>query len=118
MKVGSVQGKVERIGFRSTQIRTLEKTLVSVPNKKMTDAELENISLRNMIRALFPLQVPMETPIEKLEQFRDEVKYLLLQHPDVVRSGADGAHNLVTDAGIELQFLFSLRYNGARMFSV
>ncbi len=118
VKVGAVQGKVERIGFRSTQIRTLEKTLVSVPNKKMTDAELENISLRNMIRALFPLQVRMETPIEKIEQFRDEVKYLLLQHPDVVQDPAPTVRiDRITDAGIELQFLFFINTIDADVFS-
>lgn len=107
VKVGSIQGKVERIGFRSTQIRTLEKTLVTVPNKKMTDAELENISLRNMIRALFPLLIRMETPIEKIEQFRDEIKYLLLQHPDVVQDPVPMVRvDKITESGIELQFLF------------
>ena len=34
LKVGDTQGTVEDIGLRSTRIRTLERTLVSVPNEK------------------------------------------------------------------------------------
>lgn len=55
VRVGSSFGKVERIGFRSTQIRTQEKTLITVPNKKMIDMEVENISQRLMIRAAYPI---------------------------------------------------------------
>lgn len=107
VKVGSVQGRVERIGFRSTQLRTLEKTLITVPNKKMMDAELENISLRNMIRAMFPLLIRLETPVEKMELFRDEIRNFLLEHPDVVKNPVPSVKvDRITDAGIELQVLF------------
>jgi len=107
VKVGGVQGKVERIGFRSTQIRTLEKTLITVPNKKMIDAELENISLRNMIRAVFPLLVRLETPVEKIEQLRDELKQFLSQHPQVIQDPVPTVKiDKITDAGVELQLLF------------
>ena len=36
--VGSVTGVVEKVGFRSTRIRTFDKSIVTVPNKKMIDA--------------------------------------------------------------------------------
>ena len=55
VKVNTATGKVERIGFRSTQIRTPENTIITIPNKQMTDVALENISMRKMIRATFPL---------------------------------------------------------------
>jgi MscS family membrane protein len=107
VKVGSVTGKVEKIGFRSTQIRTLEKTIVTVPNKKMTDAELENISMRQMIRALFPLTARFETSVETIQKFKEEVHYYLFQHEDVIKDPAPSVKvDKITDMGIELQFLF------------
>src|SRR6185369_10292037 len=51
VKVGSAEGTIENIGFRSTRIRTLEKTLLTVPNKKMVDAELDNLTERVVRRA-------------------------------------------------------------------
>jgi MscS family membrane protein len=53
VKISSFEGTVESIGFRSTRIRTVEKTLVTVPNKKMVDAELDNISRRTHRRIRF-----------------------------------------------------------------
>ena len=39
-------GTVEKIGLRSTRIRTENKTYISVPNKQMVDSIIDNISLR------------------------------------------------------------------------
>ena len=43
--VGAVTGVVEKVGFRSTRIRTFDKSLVTLPNKKMIDAELDNLRI-------------------------------------------------------------------------
>jgi MscS family membrane protein len=46
LKIQQVTGTVERIGLRSTRIRTADKTLVSVPNKQMVDSIVDNLSMR------------------------------------------------------------------------
>ena len=38
--VGIVTGTIEKVGFRSTRIKTFDRSIVTVPNKKMIDAEL------------------------------------------------------------------------------
>lgn len=48
--VNGVEGNVERIGFRSTRIRTFEKTLMIIPNRKLIENNLENFTERNMRR--------------------------------------------------------------------
>lgn len=48
--VNGVEGNVERIGFRSTRIRTFEKTLMIIPNRKLIENNLENFTVRNMRR--------------------------------------------------------------------
>jgi MscS family membrane protein len=50
VKVNNITGTVERIGLRSTRLRTAEKSLVTVPNKQMVDSILDNWSVRNLIR--------------------------------------------------------------------
>lgn len=42
VKVGETIGDVEDIGLRSTQIRTLDRTVVSIPNGQIANASLEN----------------------------------------------------------------------------
>jgi MscS family membrane protein len=47
LKVGDAQGTVADIGFRSTRIRTLDRTVVSVPNGQIANMSLEDLSLRD-----------------------------------------------------------------------
>ncbi len=119
VKVGSVHGKVEKIGFRSTQIRTFEKTLISVPNKKMIDADLENISMRSMIRALFPLVLRFETPVDQIEKFREEALNHLKQKQDVIQDPPPSIRlDRITESGVELQFLFFINTTDADVFAI
>ncbi|MFM2207341.1 MAG: hypothetical protein RL213_1316 [Bacteroidota bacterium] len=81
VKVGAVEGHVESIGFRSTRIRSLDKMLVTVPNKKMVDAETFNESERSLRRCRFTLSLRNDTPAYKLEAFRGELRGFLEAHP-------------------------------------
>ena len=49
IKVGELQGTVERIGLRSTRLRTLERTLVTFPNGKLADSTVESFAPRDRI---------------------------------------------------------------------
>jgi MscS family membrane protein len=46
VKVNAITGTIEKIGLRSTRIRTADKTLVTVPNKQMVDNITDNWSIR------------------------------------------------------------------------
>ena len=55
IKIGSVEGRAEQIGFRSTRIRTFDQTLVSLPNKNLIGTNLENFSERGRARVKLKL---------------------------------------------------------------
>ncbi len=82
LKVNNVSGTVERIGLRSTRIRTNEKTLVTVPNKQMVDSVVDNLSLRNQRRAEIKLVLSDKTKPDQVQNLLDAVKNTLteLQH--------------------------------------
>ena len=46
IKTSGIEGIVEKIGFRSTRVRTLEKSLVTLPNKSMVNNDLDNLTKR------------------------------------------------------------------------
>lgn len=50
IKVDGVEGNIEKVGFRSTRIRSFDKSLIILPNKKLIDNSLENFSDRGMRR--------------------------------------------------------------------
>ena len=62
VKVNNISGAVEKIGLRSTRIRTDQKTYVTVPNKQMVDSIVDNQTLRTYRKAEIRLQLESATP--------------------------------------------------------
>ncbi|HVG11546.1 MAG TPA: mechanosensitive ion channel family protein [Flavisolibacter sp.] len=77
VKVQNITGNVERIGLRSTRIRTGDKSYVTVPNKQMVDSILDNISLRSQIRGELNLHINLRTAPGKIEVLIAEIKGFL-----------------------------------------
>jgi MscS family membrane protein len=68
LKVQGITGTVEKIGLRSTRIRTDQKTFVTVPNKQMVDSITDNLSLRTQRRAFVQLEINSSTSHEQVNQ--------------------------------------------------
>lgn len=85
IKVGNVEGHVENIGFRSTRIRTAEKSFVTVPNKKLTDNELDNFSHRSQRRVSFTVGLSYESKASQLKNIVADIKAYLDNHPKVAK---------------------------------
>lgn len=65
---------VEKVGFRSTVVRTVDKTLVIIPNKAMIEGPLENLTLRNLRRVKFSIGLLYGTPPNVLKKIAAEIK--------------------------------------------
>lgn len=66
VKVLQFTGAVEKIGLRSTRIRTESKTYISVPNKQMVDSVVDNLSLRTQRKAEIKLEMSLKTTANQL----------------------------------------------------
>ncbi len=69
VKVNNFTGTIEKIGLRSTRIRTESKTYISVPNKQMVDTIVDNISLRSERKIEMDLQLSVQTTAEGLAKY-------------------------------------------------
>lgn len=87
IRIEKVMGHVEHIGFRSTRIRTLEKSYVTVPNKKMVEVELENISLRTLRRVQSEIRLNYNTSSDQLRLIVSCIQKLLEAHPMILQDG-------------------------------
>ena len=85
--VGSVTGSVEKVGFRSTRIRTFDKSVVTVPNKKMIDAELDNLGERPVRRVKFYVGLTYETTAEKIKKIVNEIQIMINEHEKTNQDG-------------------------------
>lgn len=77
VKVQGFTGNVERIGLRSTRIRTDHKTYITVPNKQMVDTILDNITLRSQRRVEIKLEITLAATTEQLRKVIPAIKMLL-----------------------------------------
>jgi MscS family membrane protein len=75
--VSGVEGLVEKVGFRSTRLRTSEKTFVTIPNRQMINNPVDNLSLRTMRRVGFDLGLSYTTSVEQMIQIVSEIKLFL-----------------------------------------
>lgn len=77
LKVNNISGTVEKIGLRSTRIRTDQKTYVTVPNKQMVDSIVDNLSLRTQRKGELRLELSLSTPAADLHGFVEGVGKIL-----------------------------------------
>jgi MscS family membrane protein len=85
VKVQGFTGAIEKIGLRSTRIRTDQKTFITVPNKQMVDTIIDNVSLRTQRRATLSLEVSLSVATKNLQSVIEEIK-IILQKKDVENS--------------------------------
>jgi len=82
-RAGDYIGNVENIGLRSTRIRTLERTVVSVPNGQLAVMSLENFTMRDKIWFHHTLHLRYETTADQLRYILAEIRKMLYEHSKV-----------------------------------
>jgi len=86
VKVQNFTGVIEKIGLRSTRIRTENKTYISVPNKQMVDSIVDNVTLRTERKVELRLELGLSTSAAQLKQLIPAIKKLLEYKLDIVNS--------------------------------
>jgi len=81
--LGDIRGTVEAISLRSTQIRTLDRTVISVPNGQMANMTLENLSTRDKFWFHPILALRYGTPAAQISALVERIRSLLEQCRDV-----------------------------------
>jgi MscS family membrane protein len=87
VRVDDLLGNVEAIGMRSTRIRTLDRTLVSIPNGKLADMRLETFAARDRIRMAFTFGLTYSTSEAQMRSVLGELEQLLREHVKIWPDG-------------------------------
>ena len=83
VRVGDLVGTVEVIGLRSTRIRTPDRTLVTIPNGKLADMQIESLSARDRLRFNCTLGLGYATGTTQLRAVLAGLDRALREHPKV-----------------------------------
>jgi len=102
-RVGEFVGTIEEISLRTTRLRTLRNTLVAIPNSKIANEEIDNISMRRKIWYHPVLKLNYDSTPEQIRKVLDRTRELLADH-DKVMEAADvrltGVGNYAVEIGI------------------
>jgi MscS family membrane protein len=79
LRVNNISGTVEKIGLRSTRIRTDQKTYVTVPNKQMVDSIVDNLTLRTQRKGELRLELGLSAPSDQLDELIAGIKKILVK---------------------------------------
>lgn len=85
IRINTLEGLVEEIGFRSTRVRTPSNTLVCIPNSIVANVQIDNLSEINAIyRFKTVVKLKQNSSPEKLMKFSEEFIYHLKQDSKVL----------------------------------
>ncbi len=99
-RAGEHLGTIEDIGIRSSRIRTLDRTLVCVPNAELSTVRIENYGVRDKMRLYTVLQLGYDSSPDQMRYLLVELRSMLYAHPKTlpdpcrVRFINFGAHSL------------------------
>src|SRR5262249_14109581 len=83
LRVGPIEGTVENIGLRSTRIRTLDRSIVTVPNGQIANLSLETLSARDKFWFHPLIGLRYETTPDQMRLVLDGTRKMLARHAAV-----------------------------------
>jgi len=111
---GGQVGTVEDIGLRSTRIRTLDRTVVTVPNSQFSTMTLENFSKRDRIWFHPTLHLRRDSQPEQITQLMSAIAKLLEDHSSVDASGVPLRFTKITSESFDIEifaYVLTADYN-------
>lgn len=83
VKIEDFVGTVEAIGLRSTRFRTLDRTLVSIPNGRLADMRVESFTARDRLRLATVIGLVYETSASQMREVLAGFERVLRAHPKI-----------------------------------
>jgi MscS family membrane protein len=87
VRIEDFVGTVETIGMRSTRFRTLDRTLITIPNGKLADMRTETFAARDRIRLFVNLGLAYSTTAAQMRAVISATDRLLRGHPRIFPEG-------------------------------
>jgi MscS family membrane protein len=84
-RIGGSTGTVEEIGLRTTRLRTLAHTLIAIPNHRLVNEPIDNISARGNIWYHQILRLRCDSTPEQIRHVLEGIRDLLSSHERVVQ---------------------------------
>jgi MscS family membrane protein len=107
----SIEGKVKDIGLRSTAIRTHDKRIVTIPNYKMMDAAIINVSAEPGRRVVVTLGLALDTNLKKMQRALDILKEIPDVIPEVHHKDLSATFSEIGNSSFNITYIYFIRKN-------
>lgn len=114
INTGKYEGTIEDITFRSTRIRTVDNSIVTIPNSTLSNEIIANWSKLEKRRMDISLRVPLETKSEDLERLTKKTEFMLKNNKHIIENSVQISINKINDDHIEISiFMYTdiVEYN-------
>lgn len=108
IRFDNIEGTVRDIGIRSTRITTADKRIITVPNYKIMDASITNISAEPGRRVLINLSLVYNTAPEKMAEAITLLKGLPTVIPGI-EPNVTATFSNFGDSSLEITYIYFIR---------
>ncbi|MBN2080342.1 MAG: mechanosensitive ion channel family protein, partial [Spirochaetes bacterium] len=107
--VGSAEGTVEEIGFRTTRIRTFYNSVITIPNGELVIKEVDNMGRREYRRVMATVGVTYDTPPDLLREFIDGIKKIIADNPHSKKDAIYVVFNGYGDSSLDIMIYYFIK---------
>ncbi|MCA1789357.1 MAG: mechanosensitive ion channel family protein, partial [Thioalkalivibrio sp.] len=115
-RLGDNLGVIEAIGLRSVKVRSLDRTIVTIPNAEFVNLYIENFARRDRVLLRTTIRLRYETTPDQLRWVLAEVRKLLLQHPMVTPEPARARFAGFGDHSVDIEIFAYVSTNDFNEF--
>ena len=108
-QIGAVFGTVEDVGIRSTKVRTLGRTLVSIPNGDLAAERIENYAARDRFLFRHTIGVSYDTDAGRMRDVLAAFRAILESHDHIVQDSARVRFIGFADSAINIELFLYFR---------
>lgn len=102
IKVGTFEGTVEDITFRSTNIRTLDNSVLHIPNSEMSISAIINFSEMEKRRYFSRLTLELNTKLEDVEVVKNQIQQMMQNREEVIKDTVNVKFENISANGMDL----------------
>jgi MscS family membrane protein len=103
--INGVTGTIENVGFRSTRLRTAEKTFVTLPNNMMVSSHVDNLTLRTYRRVIINITLSYDTPLNSIKKIVEDINIYIHSFPELNEENTV-RFNELTDNGFQINIVY------------
>ena len=98
-------GTVEAVGLRSTRVRTLDRTLISIPNGKLAEMRIESFAVRDRIRLACTIGLVYGTTANQMRLVVAGLEQTLREHPKIWPDGITVRFKELTPSSLDIEIM-------------